>query len=202
MSAMASQITNLTIVCSSVYSGGDQRKYQSSASLAFVGGIHRWPVNSPHKGPVTRKMFHLMTSSCYWRCKSWLIIGWLFVDTTALKYRSGVWLVVQITVRLIVNSGTATLKQYIHQMAHFSSWYTEGKRPKLKKNIRCLKTGYVRSMCTALHGDSYSLSNLGLHGNICCQISWASEYTVIDALNTELRYQFTLANNVCLLELI
>ena len=27
-----------------------------SASLAFARGIHRWPVNSPHKGPVTRKM--------------------------------------------------------------------------------------------------------------------------------------------------
>ena len=31
--------------------------HQSSASLAFVRGIHRWPVNSPHKLPVTRKMF-------------------------------------------------------------------------------------------------------------------------------------------------
>ena len=40
-----------------IYSGADQRKHQSSASLAFVRGIHRWPVNSPHKGPVTRKMF-------------------------------------------------------------------------------------------------------------------------------------------------
>ena len=57
MGAMASQITNLTIVYSSVYSGADQRKHQSSASLAFVRGIHRWPVNSPHKWPVTRKMF-------------------------------------------------------------------------------------------------------------------------------------------------
>ena len=37
--------------------GTDQGKHQSSASLAFVSGIHRWPVNSPHKGPVTRKMF-------------------------------------------------------------------------------------------------------------------------------------------------
>ena len=43
----------------------DQRKHQSSASLAFVWGIHWWPVNSPHKWPVTRKCFHLMTSSCY-----------------------------------------------------------------------------------------------------------------------------------------
>ena len=57
MSAIASQITSLTIVCSIVYSAADQRKHQSSASLAFVWGIHRGPVNSPHKWPVTRKMF-------------------------------------------------------------------------------------------------------------------------------------------------
>ena len=57
MDAMASQITSLTIVYSTVYLGADQRKHQCSASLAFVRGIHRWPVNSPHKGPVTRKMF-------------------------------------------------------------------------------------------------------------------------------------------------
>ena len=44
-------------VYSVVYSDADQRKHQSSASLAFVRGIHRWPVNSPHKWPVTRKMF-------------------------------------------------------------------------------------------------------------------------------------------------
>ena len=57
MSAMASQITSLTIVYSIVYSDADQRKYQSSASLAFVRGIHRGSVNSLHKWPVTRKMF-------------------------------------------------------------------------------------------------------------------------------------------------
>ena len=57
MSMMAPQITSLTIVYSIVYSDADQRKHQSSASLAFVRGIHRRPVNSPHKWPVTRKMF-------------------------------------------------------------------------------------------------------------------------------------------------
>ena len=57
MGAMASQITILTIVYSTVWSGADQRKNQSSALLAFVRGIHRWPVNSLHKWPVTRKMF-------------------------------------------------------------------------------------------------------------------------------------------------
>ena len=55
--AMASQITSFTIVYLTIYSGADQRKHQSSASLAFVRGIHRWQGNSPHKWPVTRKMF-------------------------------------------------------------------------------------------------------------------------------------------------
>ena len=57
MGAMASQITNLSSVYSTVYWGTDQRPHQSSASLAFVWGIHRWSVNSPRKWPVTRKVF-------------------------------------------------------------------------------------------------------------------------------------------------
>ena len=57
MDAIASKITSLTIVYSIVYSDADQRKHQSSATLAFVRGIHRRPVNSPHKWPVTRKIF-------------------------------------------------------------------------------------------------------------------------------------------------
>ena len=59
MGAIASQITSLAIIYSTVYSGADQRKRESSASLAFLLGIHRGPVNSPHKWQVTRKMFSL-----------------------------------------------------------------------------------------------------------------------------------------------
>ena len=57
MDMIASQITSLMIVFSTVYLDTDQRKHQNSASLAFVHGIHRRPVNSPHKWPVTPKMF-------------------------------------------------------------------------------------------------------------------------------------------------
>ena len=57
MGTIASQITSLTIVYSIVHSDADQRKHQISGSLAFVWGIHRGPVNSPHKWPVTRKIF-------------------------------------------------------------------------------------------------------------------------------------------------
>ena len=57
MDMMASQITSPTITYSTVYSGADQRKHQSSASLAFVRGIHQSLVNSPHKWPVTQEIF-------------------------------------------------------------------------------------------------------------------------------------------------
>ena len=76
MSATASQITSVSIVCSTVCSGSDQRNHQSSASLAFMRRIHRWLMNSPHKGPVTRKMFpyddvimqiHFICKSLHWR---------------------------------------------------------------------------------------------------------------------------------------
>ena len=72
MDAMASQITRLTIVYSTVYSGADQRKHQSPASLAFVRGIHMWPVNFPHKGSVTRKMFPFDDVTME---KVWVIVG-------------------------------------------------------------------------------------------------------------------------------
>ena len=62
MGMVASQITSLTIVYSIVYSDTDQRKHQSSASLAFVRG----PVNSPHKWPVTRKMFPFDNVIMFW----------------------------------------------------------------------------------------------------------------------------------------
>ena len=81
MTMLASQITSLPVVCSIVYSDVNQRKHQSSASLAFVREIHRGPVNFPHKWPVTRKMFpfddvimmsfkvslHIETSNGSWR---------------------------------------------------------------------------------------------------------------------------------------
>ena len=57
MTTMASQITSLTVVYSTVFSDADQRKHQSSASLALCVGNSPGTVNSPHKGPVTRKMF-------------------------------------------------------------------------------------------------------------------------------------------------
>ena len=66
MTTMASQITSLTVVYSIVYLDANQRKHQSSASLAFVWGIHRSPEWNPRtNGQLRVKCFHLMTSSWY-----------------------------------------------------------------------------------------------------------------------------------------
>ena len=84
MGAMASQITSLVIVYSTVYSGSDQRKHHSSASLTFVWGIHPAPVNSLHKWPVTWKMFLFddvimkRNSNIPWPVNWW---KWKAVDT-------------------------------------------------------------------------------------------------------------------------
>ena len=78
MGIVASYITSLTIVYTTVYSDTDQSKHQSCASLAFVWGIHRGPVNSPHKWPVTRKMFpfdDVIMYVIYW---SFIYILWYF----------------------------------------------------------------------------------------------------------------------------
>ena len=88
MSTMVSQITGISIVCSTVGSGADQRKHQSAVSLAFVCGIQWWPVSSPHKRPVTWKMFpfydvimHL--SGIIFFNKTLFVNTWQFVLTFA-----------------------------------------------------------------------------------------------------------------------
>ena len=89
MSAMASQITGVSIVCSTVYLGAEQRKHQSSASLAFVGGIHRWPVDSSHKGPVTQKIFQVDDVIMLLMNGSGSISGHRFIISIVAKTWSG-----------------------------------------------------------------------------------------------------------------
>ena len=68
MTTMASKITSLTVVYSTIFSDADQRKHQSSASLAFVWGIQRDRWTAHTKGQLRGKCFHLMTSSWYGSC--------------------------------------------------------------------------------------------------------------------------------------
>ena len=93
------------------FQGADQRKHQSSASLAFVRGIHRWAVNSPLKWPVTRKMFlNLVTSSC---CN--LIGVWTAVLLRlAVKFERGFKIVILI---LVASRVHANLRQDVRPLS-------------------------------------------------------------------------------------
>ena len=106
MGAMASQITSLTIVYSTVYSGADQRKHQSSASLAFVWGIHRGRWIPRTKCQLRGKCFHLMTSSCNRICLGYHRIALDIVHISHRLCRS--WLMPSST------SDKARLKHILH----------------------------------------------------------------------------------------
>ena len=91
MSTIAHHITGVSMVFSTICSGADQRKHQSSASLAFGRGIHRWPVNIPHNGPVTRGMFPLddvimIASRIAEDSESNSFITGIYPDASARKY--------------------------------------------------------------------------------------------------------------------
>ena len=108
MGAMAFQITGVSIVCSTVWSGTDQRKHQNSASLAFVKGIHRWPVDSPHKRAVTQKMFSfgdvvMHLHNMYGRICSQPLAPWMCNSRWSTLY---------------IERGID-----IYIFTHFSSWY-------------------------------------------------------------------------------
>ena len=108
MGAMASQITSLAIVYSTVHSGPYQRKHQSSASLVFVRGIRRWPVNSPHKWPVTRKCFHLMTSSYF--CSICAVV----TDPHHLFCRRCIYDLIQARIKIISHDLVRRSLSYVH----------------------------------------------------------------------------------------
>ena len=92
MGAMSFHITDVSIVYWTVCSDADQRKHQSSSSLAFVREIHRWPVNSPHKGPVTRKLFPFddvfLRLFENWYKRACIILIWYIVRNKRLYYIS------------------------------------------------------------------------------------------------------------------
>ena len=133
-SAIASQITSLTIVYSTVCSAVVQRKHQSSASLAFVRRIHRWPVNYPHKGPVTRKMFPfddviMRCISCYTNYVSNVLYSILMCILffrvkdflyTKIKPLRDMWLLLTRNMMKMSNSGIGVLFMgYFIMKAHF-----------------------------------------------------------------------------------
>ena len=126
ISAMESQITSITIVYSIVYSRRRSKKTLKLGVWAFVRGIlHRWPVNSPHKGPVTWKCFHSIASS-------WEIINgphyWSFVRGTTRDRRDSDWKIVSMSWRHHVEGRYTLRNRLILCRDHFvyapSQWET------------------------------------------------------------------------------
>ena len=89
MGTIASQIISLTSVYSAV-SSADQRKHKTSAPLNLVRGIHQWPVNSPHKGPVTRKMFPFDDVIILTKFRSVHIRDWDCTGSHILNHKSDI----------------------------------------------------------------------------------------------------------------
>ena len=119
MGTIPSQITSLTIVYSTVYSGADQRKHQSSASLAFVQGIHRGPVNSPQMASNAENV------SIWWRHHeiSWGKVKWAigkngFQQIPGWRFRKH-W--AQTQPKFHTNRGHKKGLQYIRQNMH-TAW--------------------------------------------------------------------------------
>ena len=139
MGVIASQITSLTIVYSAVYSGADQRKHQSSASLAFVRGIHRWPGNSPHKWPVTRKMFRfdyvIMWSVFFFlfRCRPINLTHWgpdkmaaIFHTTFRIFFlNENAWIAFTLSLKFVPKGPINNIPELVHIIA----WGRIGDKP-------------------------------------------------------------------------
>ena len=106
MSAMMFQINGISIACSVICSDADQRKHQSFASLAVVRGIHQWPVDSPHKGPATQKMFPFHDVIITKSHMGWQL--WIGGHTTALHLQS--WDCVTVWLSLIASAGSPQIK--------------------------------------------------------------------------------------------
>ena len=139
MITMVYQITDATIVYSTVYSGTDQRKHQRFASQVFVRGVHQWRLNSPQKGSVTRKMFpfydvimniypignydmdlHILGIACY---------SFVIINTGLSKLQTMQWSTMRITLNAVIS--------YLDPC-----WFSMGKDSGPRLNIKTVLSTY------------------------------------------------------------
>ena len=155
MVRMASQITSLMTIYSTVYSGVDQRKHQSSTSLAFVWGIHCWSVNFLHKLPVTRKMFPFDDIIMHFPDD---IFKWIFLNGI-------VWILIKIALKFGPRGPISNIQALVQIMA----WCWPRNKPlsepmmvSLMMHICITQPQIVEKNCVILDQTSlYSLTHAG-----------------------------------------
>ena len=166
MSAMVSQITGVSIDCLINYSGADQRKYKSSASLAFVRGIHQWPVNFPHSGPVTRKMISFDDVIMCLLCKTSDCDSWRRTQNIEWYMTSHEWQYFWSQVGWFPNYFTNDTETY----QQITSWLTR-KSFYFAASYFCLITD-IFLMSQGCIQISYMLHSLTQPLNACDVIAW------------------------------
>ena len=125
MSAMASLITGVSFVYSTVCPSPDQRKHQRSAWLAFVRVLTLWPVNSPHKGPVARKIFQFVDVIMVIQCRICRIEK---VDDVTVVIQCRICRIEKVPSNLVIACHTV---QRLHRSDKLQVFDTQRNNPKL-----------------------------------------------------------------------
>ena len=131
---MVSHITRNSIVCSTICSGAHHWKYSSSASLTAVRGIHRWPLDSIHKGPVTRKVYWLSVVTDKYKCHLAAHMFDIVCCWNFLRFHWWIWWFPFFFVSFIFRNGFMSYDQICHH-------YFNGK---INLNLIKIVTGSVK----------------------------------------------------------
>ena len=175
MGSRASQITSLTIVYSTVYSDADQRKQQSSASLAFVRRTHQGPVYSPHKWPVTRKMFSfddvIMNAT---------FCNFIHSDLTMAMFMMHIYMHLQ----------SSLCRKFWPE--HYWPFHTQHRHPDLWKEVRMLKALSLHDGNESLQEFNCQFGPRGLSRSSLSDVSGGRPnwYIINIHQNTDYRWKF------------
>ena len=138
------------IVSSTVYPDADQWKHQSSASLAFLRGFHRGRMNSPHKWPVTRKMFPF--------------------DDVVMKYKVCVWESLCIEPGSLLPLIVKKVSKFCNTCVCESPVYSSFKESKIRKAFPCSDVFMKSRYSTAQHTNFVNTKiNHGCGGGGYCR---------------------------------
>ena len=158
MSAIGPQITGVSIVCSTVCWGGDQRKHQSPVSLAFVKGIHRWPIDG------ISKLASEKAEPLWWAVETWSqsLLNIIFQAGQLIFLMSHYFLSFSLWNMfgdpLTINPTGPTGPLHICKQNHWTMWT---KRNSFSWDLNVVMARWLRSMWNTRLAWSYVSNTLG-----------------------------------------